>query len=167
VARLDRDSTGRRPLVSLRIEDRSPASGYVPWRAVNYVLDPGDHYAAQSAAFEDVGPDKAAIQAEFAYDRHEGVPVLRSQRTTTITPGGVHGTSELRVVDRHFGPIPEEEFDPDRFLEGPRVTAVQPNPYADDPTLLARFYWLPFPIGALGLIGGAAMSLGRRLQLGS
>ncbi len=85
--------------------------------------------------------------------------MLRWERTTTSAPNGAHSVSELKVVERHFGPIPEEVFDPDRFLDGPQKTEVRPDPYKDEPSMLRRWYWLPFPIGALGLIGGAAMSL--------
>ncbi len=74
----------------------------------------------------------------------------------------MHGTRELKVVERRFGPIPEEEFDPDRFLDGPQVKEVQPDPESDESSLLRRWFWLPFPIGALCLIGGAVNSLGTR-----
>jgi hypothetical protein len=168
VAALERLEENGRPRVRVRIEDRSPPARHVPWRAITYVLAADDLYAAQSEQFEGVGPDdKATHRAECAHDRHEGIPVLRSERTTTTTPDGGHGTSELKVVERQFGPIPEEEFDPDRFLEGPQVARAQSDPFTDEPTRLARFYWLPFPIGALGLIGGAAMAFGARARLGS
>ncbi len=65
---------------------------------------------------------------------------------------------ELKVVDRHFGPIPEEEFHPDRFLKGPQVQAHVVDADADEPSLLARTYGVPLIVGALCLIGGAAVS---------
>ncbi len=78
----------------------------------------------QSARLEGTGPDKEIYQSELVYDRHEGIPVLRSVRTATSSPAGARGTFVLEVVDRRFGPIPEEEFDPDRFLDGPQVTDI-------------------------------------------
>ena len=78
----------------------------------------------------------------------------------TTSPDGAHATSELKVVERRFGPIPEEEFDPDRFLDGPRETDTRRDPYAVAPTLLTRFHGLPFAIGILGLIVGTTISLG-------
>jgi hypothetical protein len=167
VAELARFEENGRPRVRIRIEDRSPPARHVPWRAVSYVLAADDLYAAQSEQFEGIGTDKATHRAEFAYDRHEGIPVLRSERTTTTTPDGGHGTSELKVTERRFGPIPEEEFAPDRFLEGPWITKAQPDPFTEEPTRLARFYWLPFPIGALGLVGGVVLAFGSRARLGS
>ena len=74
---------------------------------------------------------RTTYQSEFIYDRHEGIPVLRSVHTAIGSPDGSRGTIKLEVVDRRFGPIPEEEFDPDRFLDGPQVTETQPDPYAD------------------------------------
>ena len=50
--------------------------------------------------------------------------MLRSVHTAISSPAGARGTFDLKVVDRRFGPIPEEEFDPDRFLDGPQVTDI-------------------------------------------
>jgi hypothetical protein len=73
---------------------------------------------------------------------------------------GSHWTSELKVVERQFGPISEEDFEPDRFLDGPQMKETQPDLDADESSLLQRWYWLTFPIGALGLFAGAALSFG-------
>jgi hypothetical protein len=160
VAGFDRSDENGRPRVRVRIEDHSPAAWQVPWRAATYVLAADDLFAVQSVRLEGVGPDKATYQSEFAYDRHEGVPVLRSEHTSENSPRGTHATTELKVVERRFGPIPEAEFDPDRFLDGPQVKAPVFDPYTDEPSMLRRWFWLPFPIGTLGLICGAVLSLG-------
>jgi hypothetical protein len=163
VAACERFADNGQPRMRVRIEDRSPAPWYVSWRAVTYVLAADDLYAPQSSIVIDgPGADKETSRTEFAYDRLEGIPVLRWERTTTSAPNGAHGVSELKVVERHFGPIPEEEFDPDRFLDGPQVKQVRPDPDKDEPSMLRRWYWLPFPIGALGLIAGVGMSFGGR-----
>ena len=65
-------------------------------------------------------------------------------------------------VERRFGPVPEEEFDPDRFLDGQQTTIPDLEPYTDDPSAIRRFSWLPFPIGAICLGTGAAISLAMR-----
>jgi hypothetical protein len=157
VAGLERFAEDGRPRVRVRIEDRWPG-GYVRWRGATFILAADDLYAVQSDQFEGVGQDKETYRREYAYDRHEGIPVLRSVRTTATTPAGEGWTSDLKVVERRFGPIPEEEFDPDRFLDGPQVTAAAFDPYAGEPSVLERSFWVPFPLGALGLIGGAALS---------
>jgi hypothetical protein len=161
VSDFERFSEDGRPRVRIRVEDRSPPAWHASWRARTLVLDAGDLYVMQSERTEGVGVgNKEIYQSRFTYDRHEGIPVLRSERTETSGPDGAHGTSELKVVDRRFGPIPEEEFDPDRFLDGPRVMEARQSPDPGGTSLLARFYWLPFPIGALGLMAGVPMSLG-------
>jgi hypothetical protein len=128
------------------------------WRAITYLLAANDLYAALSERVEVLRPNKT-YETNFTYDRHEGAPVLRSFQSWDDSPDGPSRTSELTVVDRQFGPISEEAFDPDRFLDGPQMMGIQPDLDADGPSLLERWYWLTFPIGALGLCGGAALSL--------
>jgi hypothetical protein len=168
VTALERFSDDGRPRVRLRIEDHSPPGWQSQWRARTLILAADDLYVTLSERTEGTGRDnQLSHQTSFTYDRHEGIPVLRRERAETTGADGAHGTSELDVVERRFGPIPEEEFDPDRFLDGTRVTEARRAPPPAEPTILARFYWLPFPIGALGLIAGAALSFGTRPRLGS
>ena len=42
-------------------------------------------------------------------------------------------TQLTTVVERRFGPVPEGEFDPDRFLNGPQVR--RPDRTRDGPNL--------------------------------
>ena len=44
---------------------------------------------------------------------------MRTMQTLDDSLPGSHWSSELNVVERQFGPISEEDFDPDRFLVGP------------------------------------------------
>ncbi|MGO9463824.1 MAG: hypothetical protein ACLQVF_06670 [Isosphaeraceae bacterium] len=157
VAAFERFTEGDRPRVRIRIEKRSPAAWRPDWRALTYVLAEDDLFAVQSERAEGVGPDSTTYQSSFNYDRHQGIPVLRSVQAAFDLPGGSRGTSELKVVERQFGPISEEEFDPDRFLDGPQVKDAQAEANVDEPSRLQRWYWLPLPIGALGLIGGAIL----------
>jgi hypothetical protein len=160
VTALEHFTESGRPRVRVRIENDLPASNPLDWRADTYILAADDLYAAQSERAEGVGPDKKTYQMNFTYDRHEGTPVLRSIQTLVDSPDGSHWTNELKVVERQFGPIPEEDFDSDRFLDGPQVKEMLPDLDADEPSLLQRWYWLTFPIGALGVCAGAALSFG-------
>lgn len=162
VTALDRFTEADRPRVRVRIEDRSPADANVPWRAATFVLAADDFHAAQAERIEVAGPIGTTYDSAFQYDRHEGIPMLRSKHTTISAPDGSRGTVDLEVVERRFGPIPEEEFDPDRFLDGPRVTQTRPDPFAVTPSTLGRRVWVPFAIGALCLIGGAAIPIGTK-----
>jgi hypothetical protein len=162
VAGLERFTENGRPRVRVRIDDRSPADGSDPWRSKTFVLAADNMYATLSERSEGGNREIGAYQSEFTYDRHEGLPVPRSVHATTTAPDGAPGTIDLRFVERRFGPVPEVEFDPDRFLDGQQTTITDPDPYTDDPSALGRFSWLPFPIGALCLVTGAAISLGAR-----
>ena len=162
VAALERFTDGDGPRVRIRIENGSPGPGRLDWRAITYVLAADDLYAVQSQRTEGEGPDGRTYQATYTYDRHHGIPVLRSVRAAFESPSGSRGTSELKVLERQFGPIAEEEFDPDRFLDGPQVKEAPPAAAVDEPSRLQRWYWLPLPIGALGLLAGAAIAIGLR-----
>jgi hypothetical protein len=81
------------------------------WHADTYILAADDLYAVQSRRTEGIGQDKETYQYEFIYERHERVPVLRSELTAINSPAGARGAYELEVVDRRFGPISEEEFE--------------------------------------------------------
>jgi hypothetical protein len=155
VTRLEHFEENGRPRVRIRFENSSPTESG-PLHAATYVLAADELFASQSARLETLGPDKTSYQSEFAYDRHEGIPVLRSVQSSQVAAGAEHDASELRVVERSFEPIPEEAFDPDRFLDGPQVKAKVFE--ADEPSVVTRLYVLPLAISALCLIGGAAMS---------
>jgi hypothetical protein len=153
VTRLERFTEEGRPRVRVRIEDRSP-NPWVPWRADTFVLAADDHFTVQSVQCEVAAPKPVTYRSEFTYDRHEGTPVVRSVHTTTEASG----PSDWKVVERQFGPVPEEAFDPECFLDGPRMAEERPRPY--ESSLLGRWYRSPLPIGALCLIGGAGLSRG-------
>lgn len=161
---------GGRPRVRLRVEDRSPAYQNVSWRVDTCVLAADDLFAIQSERLEGLGPAKQTAQVDYSYDRYRGIPVLRSQRMTDVTPRRPPKVSEMKVVERQFGPSPEDEFDPDRFLDGPRVAEPRsdpdPDPDPEGPPMPRRWFWLPFPIGALGLIVGEATAIGTRRDRG-
>ncbi len=161
VTALERFTEDGRPRIRVRIEDHWPG-GPLRWRATTFVLAPDDLYAVQSEQVEGVGPDKLTYRSEYTYDRHEGIPVLRSRHTTETTPSGKSTSFDLKVVERRFGPIPEEEFDPDRFLDGPQEKQAAFVPDAPVPSTTDRWFWIPLAIGAIGLACGLAMSFGVR-----
>jgi hypothetical protein len=160
VAGLERFTENGRPRVRVRIEDRAPADWSDDFRSKTFVLAADDIYATLSTQFEDAS--RGVYQSEFTYDRHEGLPALRSVHATTTVPDGTHKTFDMKFVERRFGPVPEEEFDPGRFLDGPQTTITDPDFYTDEPSTLGRFSWLPLPIGALCLVTGAAISIATR-----
>ncbi len=150
-----------RPIVRVRLEDRSPPDWTPPWRVATLTLIPDDLYVAESLSLEGVPPAKSTQQSDLEYDRQDGMPMLRAAHTTLSSPDGSHGTIELTVTDRQFGPVPEDDFDPEQFLDGPQVReAADPDPFTDAPNRLMRWVWIPFAAGALCLVVGAAMRFG-------
>jgi hypothetical protein len=153
-----------RPIVRVRLEDRSPTDWTPPWRVASYVLAADDLYVAESVRLEvrieGVHPAKSTHLSHFEYDRHDGIPILRAAHTTMTSSDGSRRTIEKTITDPQFGPVPEDDFDPERFLDGPQVReAAAPDSYADEPNRLMRWYWLPFVAGALSLVVGAGLRL--------
>ena len=108
-----------RAIVRVRLEDRAPPDSTSPWRVATLTLVPDDLYVAESVRLEGVHSAKGTQQSSFEYDRHDGIPILHAAHTTTRSPDGSHGTIEMTITDRQFGPVPEDDFDPERFLDGP------------------------------------------------
>jgi hypothetical protein len=166
VTALERFTESGRPRVRVRIEDRSQADWYFPWRAGTFVLAADDGYAVQSERAEGAGQEKSTFESELVYDRLEGVPVLRSQHTTSIAPDGSRKNMELKILERRFGPIPEDEFDPDGFLDGPQVTEAWTDPFALEPSPIRQYVWLPPAVGMVSLIAGGLLAFGLRRSRG-
>jgi hypothetical protein len=59
-----------------------PVGAIVPWRAVSFVLAGDELYAVRTERIEGVSQERATYQSGFTYDRHEGIPVLRSFAAT-------------------------------------------------------------------------------------
>jgi len=155
VTRLERFTLWTRPFVHLRIEDHSPADRIAPWRAVSYVLAADDLLAVRSCEYEDTGSKGYRLRTEVAYDRHDGIPVLRSIDLCLTSPEGSKRQSKVAVVERQFGPVPDEEFAPERLLDGPRAhKVVEHVPLPENARSFADWYWVLLIVGAVCLVGG-------------
>jgi hypothetical protein len=143
--------------IRIRLENRTPSG--IPWRRCTTVLAADDHFAVRSDEFDlSTG---MTLTGQFAYDRHEGRPVLRSIHNSGRKDDGTRTTSGFTVLGRRFEPTPETEFSREHLLAGAPVrTITDPDPFADEPSRLMRWYWLPIAIGAAGLMLGAGLRLG-------
>ena len=159
VVELARITEGGRRFIRVRLEDHSPIRA--AWRSFTLILAADDHFAVRSDEIE--LSTAMTLSGEFDYDRHQGLPILRSIRNSGIAADGTHTTSGYTVLARRFEPTPEAEFTQQRLLGGDPVrTIAEPDPYAEEPSALLRWYWLPFVAGALCLILGAVSLLGAR-----
>jgi hypothetical protein len=155
VTRLERFTEWSRPFVRVRIEDHSPVDRFAPWRAVTYILAADELLAVRSCQYEDTGKKGNMLRTEVAYDRHGSIPVLRSVESSFTSLDGPTRGSKVAVVERHFGPVPEEEFVPERLLDGPQVHKVVEHVTPPQNTKsLAEWYWVSLIVGAVCLVGG-------------
>ncbi len=160
VTDLERVTEKGRPIVRVRLEDRLPPDWRPPWRVATFKLVPDDLYVAESVRLEGVSWSQGTQQSDFEYDHQDGIPLLRAAHTTTNASDGSHGTIEMTITDRQFGPVPEEDFDPERFLDGPQVReAAEPEPFANPPNRLMQWSWLPIAVGAICLLAGAGLRI--------
>ena len=164
VAGFERLNEGGSPIVRIRFEDRTtPSEGWPPWSSFTADLAIDDDFVVVSHEF--IGPNGRASRAEYEYDRYDGIPVFSVKRSAGKTPDGTRFKETLAVVERRFGPVPESEFDPARFLEGPCVVvegqdASRPAPGTLE--ALCGWYRLPLIAGGICLIGGSALGLRQR-----
>ena len=158
VAAFERFIKDGRPLVRVRLEDRSKYED-VPWRAITLVLASDQLFAAQSFEVETLRDGKPTNRGAVDYDQHNGVPVLRGFHSTGIARDGKNTTASLTILERRFEPIAEEEFTSERVLMGPAVhKVVHPGPSLPESTALAKWSWLPLASGAASLVVGVVIS---------
>jgi hypothetical protein len=148
---LERFTEDGKRYVRVGLTDRR-ASQHSPWRSVTVVVSADNFYAARS--IEDESPDGRIDLRTLAYDSHDGIPVLRSMESTITCPGGGLAVNRVTAVDRHFGPIPQSEFDPKRLLDGSPF--IQSSDRTGAPPTFADCYHLLLGFGVVCMAVGKA-----------
>jgi hypothetical protein len=162
VAGFERLTEKGRPIMRVRFEDRSPPDWGTPWRVASYDLAADDFYIEESVRIERGAPTNSTQVSEFEYDRHGGLPIVRAMHTAVTSADGSTETLYMTITDRQFGPVPEDTFDPERFLDGPQLReASEPRPFSAQSNRLMRWTWLPFAAGTLCLVFGAGVARSR------
>ncbi len=150
VAKLARFTEKGRRLIRVELDDCPP--GHPIYRKIDLTLS-GDDYSPVHAENATKTGKLGHGDAVVVYDSAVGVPVLQSTRHEGRADDKSLTTSTLAVIDRHFGPVPEEEFTPERLLAGAPVHQIAAD---DGPSDVAAFLnWYPLPVG-LGLVALAA-----------
>ncbi len=145
-----------RRFIRVRLEDRT--ASVPPWREYTVVLAADDHFAVRSDEIDLSTGMK--LTGEFLHDRHGELPVIHSILSSGLWADGTRTTSRLTVLERRFEPTLEAEFAREHLLAGAPVhTITAPGPYDGEPSVLMRWYRLPFAAGAVGLLLGAALRL--------
>jgi hypothetical protein len=161
LTRFERIQEKGRPIVRVVFE-RPRRAGEDNWHKFTSDFAENDHFAVRS--YELSGPGKTSGRAEFEYDHHDGLPVLRMRTYVGKEPDGKRATSVWTMRQVRFEPSPEDAFLPDRVLEGPRVRQPVDEPGSASNALQASWYGIPLVLGVLSLVGGAGLRVGIRTQ---
>jgi hypothetical protein len=91
------------------------------------------------------------------------IPVLRSFHSATTRPDGSRTVVRVNVVDRQFGPIPEEEFTVQKLLTGAvECQTIAVGSPENEASRRWDWYQLPLALGALSLVAGLVLLPGAR-----
>jgi hypothetical protein len=153
VTRVQRTTENGRPAIVLELEGWP---GH-PWFARDTLWISSDDFT--TTRDERVSEQGHVWREDAAYETCEGVPLLKSCRGEGKWEVGAPGKTEVRVVNRRFDTVPDEEFTQASLLgNSPVQQAVhQPEPVEISPLLT----WFPVPLlmSALFLVAGAALEL--------
>lgn len=144
---------GRR--VRIRFESENPAAAR-ELRSSECVFDAdrGLAIVSEVQVYEGGGESRT----EFRYDDGDP-PWLVSMRLTGSGPGQNDRVVDWTVVERRFGPIPDEAFAPEALLDGPVVVEQGDDVPWTDPPSFADWYPAPLAAGAASVVVGLALGL--------
>ena len=144
-------------LIRLRFENRRPRES-LRWRAATFVLAEDDCFALRWKEVEYAGDSGSAVsRTELAYDRHNGLPVFRSMTTTQRSSSGSESKTVWRVIERDFGPTPEEEFTAERVLGTNFIESPPPSTKNDAAGPFAIWYQAFLLAGVISLPAGLVL----------
>ncbi|HKI17537.1 MAG TPA: hypothetical protein VKA15_06640, partial [Isosphaeraceae bacterium] len=159
VAGFERFTEKGRPLVRVRLENPSKDDS-LPWRSALLVLAVDQLFAVQYYEYVRPGGARQTLGGDFAYDVHEGIPILRSFQTSGTSPDGKITSAHFKVVDRNFEPLPEEEFTLERLLgESVARRVINPDPPPQETGAFPKWYRVPLVAGLICLVAGLATCL--------
>ena len=138
----------------MRLEDLTEDSG-VPLVPFTAILSPADHFAAQSDLIE--SRRTGTSHGEYARSATASLSAKRSIRVPARRRGRASANHGL---DRHFGPVPESEFEPEQLVEGRWIEkAADPDENYRDPESFAYWYGVPVFAGQVSLLVGTTTGL--------
>ncbi len=154
VAKLEKVSEEGRPWVRVELEECPP--GHPVYRRVK-VRFAGDDYLQWSA--EALAKDGSTWRGDrvVAEQSAEGAQLLLSTHDDARGRDGSSTDGGLTVTERQFGPVPEDEFTPERVFEGAVVQRVADRAAAPEAPAVFSWYLLPIVLGAVSLAGGAGL----------
>ena len=98
-------------------------------------------------------------RTEAVYESTGGIPLLKQTRSSGPSNDGTETAAVFTVLDRKLGPVPDDEFTPERLLGDTPVHRVSQEADAIRVSPLLTWFWLPLVLGAVSLAAGAALEL--------
>jgi hypothetical protein len=154
VANFSRFSENGRRFVRVELDDCPP--GHPAFRKISQVLSADDYSPAHEEYVIKTGKT-LRVDAIDVFEADAGIPVLVSARGEGHFEDGGTTKSTLTVTDRHFGPISEDEFTPERVLEGAPVHHITDRPGPSELPEFLNWYPLPIVLGGVFLVAGAGL----------
>ncbi|MHB1799859.1 MAG: hypothetical protein ACYCUI_16445, partial [Vulcanimicrobiaceae bacterium] len=147
---------GRR-IVRVRFEDKSkPPERWNPWTEWTLELAADGFFIPMSS--KHVETHGCVSRGTYEYKDRDGIPILTRCLWSGESSPGIHNENKFVVLETRFGAVAETEFDPDRFLDGPRIDQEASAPGGQDAsTTNPRLYPLPIVAGVLALAVGLAL----------
>jgi hypothetical protein len=155
VAKLERFSKNGRQLVRIELEDCPP--GHLVYQKIRLELSADDYFPVHEEYVTKLGKTENEV-AVAVYDAHALVPVLMSTTRESRADDGNLTKSVLTVTDRRFGPIPDDEFTPERVLDGAPAQRIIAKPGPSEGPAFLNWYRLPIVLGVVSFVAGAGLS---------
>lgn len=153
VDRLERFTENGRHFIRLGFENY--LAEYPVHRSITMKIA-ADDFTVES---DGVDADGDHWRTEAVYETTGNVPLLKESRTSRSSRSGEESTSVFTITDREFGPVPDDEFTPERLLGAGPVQRIDDGPdHAATPSLLTWFR-LPIIASLLSLGAGAGVGL--------
>ncbi len=154
VARLARFTEKGRRLIRVELESCPP--GHPIFRKVDLTLSADDCSPVHEEETPKTGKPGHG-DAVVVYDSQVGVPVLQSFRYEGRADDNSPTTNALAVTERHFGPVPEDEFTPERVLGGAPVHQIAADDGPSEVLAFLNWYPLVLVLGLVALAAGAGL----------
>jgi hypothetical protein len=154
VTRLRRFEEKRRAFYDVELEADPP--GNPQFRRISLQVAADDHTVAHD---ESEGREGNVWKTDAVYSAGGSLPLLQSMLGKGRWKDGTTATTEVHVIDRKFGPVPESEFTLEHLIGNAPVHRVVRESDADGASSPLRWFLLPIVLGTASLGAGAALAL--------
>ena len=151
IRRFEYDENAGARRLRIELENNAALAAQGIETAASFELAPDDQFSLQRFEFG----TQQLVRGELEYDRHNGVPVLKTLTTVSKGAEAQTTTTTTRVVERSFEPAAEEQFTAEAVI-GPAALAVS-QPAGEAPRAWPWYYLPLFAAGASLVVGLALL----------